>query len=307
MYINLVLLSDIQLVTRLEVREETKDHSIDGVTWLENKIYVVCSLSNRVHVFPDQEPFDELKEEEIKIEGMKQPRDMSASKVSQLIFISDPGDRCLWRVQIPGGGISQWVMEGAPGKLSITSWDELMVDVLREDRYYLDIFSCLDVTRTQSIFLPTEVKDVQHAVKSSNGNIIISHSTKKIPGMYQISELSIDGLNFIRTFDPRSMNIKNWVPSHLSFDSDGHLFVANWCHRRVYLMSSQLTDPQILLRTAQHRLRGPQRLCYVREKQQLIMGQLGSIGEPGFVSVVSVCPRQHPMNIEHEQESNDEH
>ena len=182
---------------------------------------------------------------------MKRPWDMSASKVSRSMFISDPGDRCLWRVQMPGGGISRWEMDGTPVSLSITSSDELIVDVRREDRYYLDIFSCLDVTRTQSIPLPTEAKDVRHAVQSSNGNIIILHSTENFPDVYQISELSIDGRNFIRTFDPRSvqsMNIKNWDPDHLSFDDDGRLFVVDHRHNRVYLLSSQLTDPQILLK-----------------------------------------------------------
>ena len=35
---------------------------------------------------------------------------------------------------------------------------------------------------------------------------------------------------------------------HLSFDDDGRLFVADYRHNRVYLLSSQLTDPQILLK-----------------------------------------------------------
>ena len=209
---------------------------------------------------------------------MKDPEDMSASKVSRSMFISDRGDRCLWRVQMPGGGISRWEMDGTPGSLSITSSNELIVDVRRDDRYYLDIFSCSDVTRTQSIPLTTDVKNVRHAVQSSDGNIIILHSTENFPDVYQISELSIVGRNFIRTFDPRSvqsMNIKNWDPSHLSFDDDGHLFVVDRRHYRLYLLSSQLTDPQILLKPYQHQLDGLHRLCYVREKQQLIVGQTG--------------------------------
>ena len=288
-----------------KVKEETKESSVDGVTWLENKIYVVCRGFNRVHVFPDQEPFDELKEEEINIEGMKDPWDMSASKVSRSMFISDPGDRCLWRVQMPGGGISRWKMDGTPGSLSITSSDELIVVVRREDRYYLDIFSCSDVTRTQSIPLSTEVHTALHAVQSSSGNIIISHSTENSPSVYQISELSIDGMNFIRTFDPRSvrsMNIKNWKPNHLSLDDDGQLFVADYHNHRVYLLSSQLSNPQILLKTFKHQLRLPQRLCYVREKQQLIVGLVGRIGEPGLVHVFNVRPQQHPMNKDDDED-----
>ena len=279
---------------RFDVEEETKESSVVGVTWLENKIYVVCRRSNRVHVFPDQEPFDELKEEEIKIEGMKRPWDISASKGSRSMFISDLGDRCLWRVQMPGGGISRWEMDGTPGNLSITSSDELIVDVRREDRYYLDIFSCLDVTRTQSIPLPTEVKNVRHAVQSSNGNIIILHSTENFPDVYQISELSIDGRNFIRTFDPRSvqsMNIKNWEPEHLSFDDDGRLFVADYRHHRVYLLSSQLTDPQILLKTVSTSTPWTaETLLHTREATVDRWLRQESIGEPGRVCVFNVRP-----------------
>ena len=94
------------------------------------------------------------------------------------------------------------------------------------------------------------------------------------------------------------MNIKNWDPKHLSFDDDGRLFVAEHRHARVYLLSSQLTDPRILLKQFQHQLVGPQRLCYVREKQQLIVGQIGWIDKPGLVSVFNVRPQQHLMHIE---------
>ena len=104
------------------------------------------------------------------------------------------------------------------------------------------------------------------------------------------------------------MNIKNWEPEHLSFDDDGRLFVADYRHDRVYLLSSQLTDPQILLKTIQHQLRGPQRFCYVRlrEKQQLIVGQAGWIGEPGRVCVFNVRPQQHPMNTDDDDDDDDD-
>ena len=39
---------------------------------------------------------------------------MVASKLSRSIFISDPGNRCLWRIQMPGREISRWEVDGTP-------------------------------------------------------------------------------------------------------------------------------------------------------------------------------------------------
>jgi hypothetical protein len=298
---------DVQMIKRIRVKEDTDESPVDGVTWFENKIYAVCRGSNQVHVFPDQEPFDEFKEEEIKIEGLTQPWDMSASKVSRSMFISDQGDRCLWRIQMPGGGISRWAIEGKPFTLSITSYDALVVVVQRGDRYVLDIFDCLEVRLTQSILMSEEIREVLHAVQSSIGNIIISCSTKHIPDVYQISELSTDGSNVIRNFSPGSFglpNIDNWKPGYISIGVDGHLIVSDWRHDRVYLLSSHFTDLQIFVYENQQLLYGSRRLCYVPEKQQLIVGQTGPIGGPGLVSLFNVRPRKQSMNINPESEPN---
>ena len=272
--------------------DETGDSQVDGVTWFSDKIYVVCRGSNRVHVFQDQEPYTEMKEEEIKIKEMIQPMDITASKVSRSVFISDRDKKCLFKVCMPGGGISRHGMDGNPGRLSTTSADELIVVLQLDGQHYsLDIFDCLNVNRTQSIPLSTKIHQVLHAVQSSNGNIILSHSTKNSPDVYQISEMSIDGRNFIRTFDPRSVqsiSIRNWKPGHLAFHDDDYLFVVDWERSGVYLLSPRLTDLEIMLKHYQYRLNGPHRLCYVREKQQLIVGQTGMIGEPGLVSVFCV-------------------
>ena len=132
-------------------------------------------------VFSDQEPFDELNEEEIKIEEMKQPWDMSTSKDSQSIFISDPGNRCLWRIPMPGGDISRWAIHGLPSRISITPSDEVIVVVDRGHRYCLYLYSCSNVKQTRSIPLSTEIKEVFHAVQSINEKIIISYSTEDFP------------------------------------------------------------------------------------------------------------------------------
>ena len=276
----LFIVSEILLLQKFRVKDDTEESEVVGVTWLENKIYVVCKGSNRVHVFPDQEPFDELEEEEIKIKGMKQPRDMSASKDSRSIFISDQKETCLWRVQMSDGEICRWKLEGTPSTLSITLSDELIVVVHREGRWYLDMFSCVDGNRSQSIPLSTEINQVLHAVQSSDGNTFISLSTAEFPDVFQIQELSIDKRN------ARSFGNMKWKPVHISVDKDGGLLGVDG--RQVHLLNSSFTGSEILMKSYQHNLTGPERLCYIREKHLLIVGQKGFPTESGFVSVFSM-------------------
>ena len=250
-----------------------------GVAWLENKIYVVCCGSNLVHVYPDKKPFDELKDERIEIKEMKRPWDMAASGVSRSIFISDRDNLCIWRIQMPSKEISRWEIDGVPCGLSINSSDELIVGVGRGDWDYIDVYRCedggrikkvdVDVLRGVIVSYPSSV------VQSSNGNFIISHKSRDIDRVPLISEVSIDGTKIIRSFDPRSIESnesKNWSPEHLSIDEDDNIFVADYYNARVVLLNPRLDEHQILVNRDQHQIDEPQRLCYVREKQMLIVG-----------------------------------
>ena len=56
-----------KLLRQCEVKETKEKCGVYGVTWLDNKINVVCADSNRVHVLPCDGTLDELNEEAIKI------------------------------------------------------------------------------------------------------------------------------------------------------------------------------------------------------------------------------------------------
>ena len=281
------IVPDVQLIRTL-----TKEGSspVFGVAWLENKIYVVCHDSHRVHVYPAQEPFDELKDDRIEIKEMKGPLDMAASGVSRSVFISDNDNRCIWRIQMPSREISRWKIDGKTGGgLSINSSDELIVFVDRDDRSYIDVYRCEDGGRIKEIDVGG-LYCLLHAspvVQTSNGNFIINHWIRddRVP---LISEVSIDGTKIIRSFDPRSIEsneLKDWWPEHFSIDEDDNIFVADYDNDRVVLLNPQLDEHQILVNRDQHQIDEPQRLCYVREKQMLIVGQYGS---PSSVSLFSL-------------------
>ena len=278
----------------------TNHNVVMGVAWLEENIYVVYRYYNIVYVHPDQESTDGSTDGNIELKGMKYPCDMVASKLSRSIFISDHDNRCLWRIQMPGREISRWEVDGRPYEMSISSSDVLVVHVVRDGRRYLNLYSSSDVMLIQSTPLPTEIDLLYHAVQLSNGNFIITHSTKDDPDVYLISELSVDGRKFIRSFDPRSfasIGLNDWTAEYLSIDEDGNIFIADYNNDRVVLLHSRWTDVQILLNRDQHSIESPSRLCYIQEKQQLIVGRRRSGRSADDVRVFNLC--SHTPSTDH--------
>ena len=269
---------------------------IYGVAWLENKIYVVYGGSNRVHVFPDQAPFDELKDDRIEIKEMEVPYDMAASRVCRSMFISDFDNRCIWRIQMPSKKISRWEIDGRPSGLSVNSSDELIVGVSRDGLRYIDMYRCGNGGRIKSISVDVDSVGLllhdallyagpPNVVQSSNGNFIIVHRSTDDPGVHLISEVSIDGTKIIRTFDPRSTESKEWRPRHLSIDEDDNLLFIDSNSDRVVLLNPRLDKHQILVNRDKHQIVGQERLCYVREKHMLIVGHRDP---PTLVSLYSL-------------------
>ena len=266
---------------------------VRGVAWLENTIYVVCKDSNLVHVYLDKEPFDEKKKDRIKVKDIINPYDMAASGVNRSIFISDVDSRCVWRIQMPNREISRWKIDGWPWGLSINSSDELIVVVYRDGGYYIDMHRSKDGERIEKIDVGGLYAGCSYgslpplAVQSSNGNFIILHRSRDDPPVSLISEVSIDGTKIIRTFDPRSIESiesKDWRPRYLSMDEDDNIFVADYYKNRIVLLNPRLDKYRILVNRDQHQIDGPHKLCYVRDKQMLIVGD----GQPSAVSLFTV-------------------
>ena len=78
------------------------------------------------------------------------------------------------------------------------------------------------------------------------------------------------------------------MPYYLSIDEDGNIFIADYNNDRVVLLHSRWTDVQILLNRDQHSIQSPLELCYIREKQQLIVGQQRSGGSTDVSCVQSL-------------------
>ena len=271
------LYSGIQLIRKKRTGE---DRDVVGVTWLENKIYTISGESNIIRTFQDHEPFNE--ETTIEVEGLRNPFVMVSSKMNRAIFIGDMGDEnyCVWAIQIPDGKTFRSKIDGRPCGLSITPTDHLLVTVHRDDMHYLmfvDIHT-LPGELLMIIHMPTEILEVYHAVRTTNGNFIVGCVNTNFPDRQVISELSMDGTRINRTFDLQSIgsiSLKTWSTAQVTIDEDGNIFVADSSDdgHRVFQLNSRLNRIEITLNHDRHQIDRPRRLCYVQEKHMLIVGQ----------------------------------
>ena len=288
------------MLNRKYIREEIQSpewiggitkESLIAVAWLENQLYVTSMGSNKGLVIQDSEITDCS---EIELTGMQNPMDITASRLSRSVFISNPGEGCIWMIQMPGRKIKRRGVLGVPRNMSVSSSDVLVVCILCCDRHYLNLFRSSDMKLIGSILLPTKIKYLNHAVQLLNGHFVISYLNADKLDSCIISVISSDGRNIIRSFDPLSFKLNpcyHWNPYYISMDEDENIFIADYKNDRIVLLNSSWTDLHILLNNDQHDIKSPRQLCYVREKHTLIVTQESSYRSTQGVLVFDLRPQ----------------
>ena len=242
------------------------------MTRLDNKFYAVCSLCPKIFVYSGETPYHQLEAEGSQIPEMRDPVDVIGIKECRAIFISDQCDNgCLWKIEMPGNKTSRWPIEGSPRTLSSNSEDQLLVLAEMNFRKYLDVYDASDVSRAKRISLPNNIQAMRHVVQTTRGTYILAYfgASDADNTQWLISEISISG-TFIITFDRLSMLLN---PVHLAIDIYDQIIVTDFANQTIYLVNSQLTSLQSLMTKNQHNLIRPGRLCYMGDKQQLVVGQ----------------------------------
>lgn len=149
---------------------------VRGVAVIDGILYVVCELSDVVHVF-DTKTFKRL--DDIKVLNMDDPNDIVACTTSRLLFVADcRTDKpncvgCLWKVT-PAGKVTRWLLRGglSPYSLSIRN-GRILVTPLNAKQ--LLIFNT-DQQLKKKIALPKGMEP-RHAVETGHRTIIICHWT----------------------------------------------------------------------------------------------------------------------------------
>jgi len=82
--------------TRLLQVLSTDARPVWGVTWLDGRIYVVCSDSNAVKVFDALSPYGLV--DSIVVGGLRGAWDLVACHVHRCLYVSDFKTPCVWHI-----------------------------------------------------------------------------------------------------------------------------------------------------------------------------------------------------------------
>ena len=170
---------------------------------------------------------------------------------------------------------------GLPLSMSVNPIDdELIVVVEKTGRcLYLNKYRirCANVAPIKSIRLPARMDHGLHAVSLRNGNLIICYHDKneKCQGSssYLTEEWSADARKVIRKYDEQSItvtvvprSVKRWI--HLAVDEDDYIFSTIHRDDKVTRLCPPHIEPKKKFLICGP---GPKKLCYVKEKQMLIV------------------------------------
>ena len=262
----------VQHILIPEGREVTK------VAWLENKIYVACYKSLRLYVYSDEEPFHRLEEEEIDITENTHPYDIAACSQNRILYISDRINKTLWKIQLAEGDqspqLSKTSVDGKPIDLFVMSSDDLLLTVEHESRRRLEIYiySPKDFTRPRIIPISADVHHAWHAVQLSSGTFVIANRSVdliRVGRVYFLQEISGEG-EVLRSFESTYDN-ESITPFHLAVDSKDNILCCDALRKAVFILDPEWKEPKMLLTEEKHDVKEPERLCFVPEKNLLVI------------------------------------
>ena len=250
------------------MRGFSRTEDVTGLVLFEKMIYLICSKSNRILSFFNNELF-EKPADEISVDNMENPWDITCSEVNRSLYISDKSHQCVWNIKMPDKKIHECKIDGQPRGMSITKDNELLLVVCRDEykQYSLDIINSEDKTLT--IHLPTKMNEVWQAIRLFSKNFMISHQEK---GQHSISEVSFNGETILRTFGLESTRPDQTI----NWRARDNLFVIDPSAERVYSLNtkgSQETEKsEIRLMISQYHLRLMMRLFLIEKMKKGIGG-----------------------------------
>ena len=284
----------IELTQRIKI---PVNQTVMGVTKLRNEIYILCQSTTFPHtiirVFLDQTPFS--LHMEIEINQITSPFDIGSCEKEYCLYICDSVGKFVWKITRDADHqhkVTKWLTTYyEPRTLSVSCDGQLLM--INDSSPSLMTYGS-DAELIRSVPLPIEIKNPQHAVKTSIGNIIIIHSGdedkaqkkeenedddertiggRRVVKKFVLSELTSDGQMVIRRFIPSDETQKLYEPCYLSLDSDDRVFLADRGNDRVILLDFNLKWNRILCTTREGKdnIWLPYRLCYDEEMKLLIV------------------------------------
>jgi len=245
---------------------------VQGVAQLRDVVYVVSRWSSTIR---RHNATTHRRLAYIDVPGLTNPSDIAACERTSRLYVADYRE-CVWRVSFDGVDIQRWLTTSpsdtfSPHRLSVTSSRLLVTS--RRDRQ-LRQFDVAGGNELRRVGLPDYMEPC-HAVESPTATFIVDHFNTQLR-QYQVSEVSTEG-QVLRQFSG-SLGSSD----HIAVDRQGNIFVADNGNGRILLLDAQLSlcrviiDERQLNDTLPFRRRcieqRPQRLCYMEQSRQLLVG-----------------------------------
>ena len=239
-------------------------NEVRGVTRLNKLVYVVCHKSSTISRFSTTgEPLAD-----INVKGLSRPRDIVACEGTSQLYVADcriVRAGCVWRVSSDGADMKRWLPKSPSDTvkaytLSVRATRLLVTSYGNKQLIQFDATGD-EVTRVP---LPDYMSPL-HAVESPTGTFIVSYKNTQ-QKQCQVSEVNTEGHVLFQFTGSLGLT------PHIAVDSQGNIFVADHDNRRILLLDAQLALRHVIIEGHQLNNEVPQRLCYMEQSGQLLVG-----------------------------------
>ena len=152
---------------------------------LANRLYVITRESNVIQVFDVHDSYRRLTD--VKVSGMRWPRDIAACSLSNRLYIVDAANKCVFRVDDPtsGGPVTKWSgYRRVPHAVSVRA-DRVLVTPNVFFHRTLRLCDC-----NGELLLGVELPDYmepRHAVETSRSTFLVCHTGRGNASHDQVS------------------------------------------------------------------------------------------------------------------------
>jgi len=265
-----------QLIKRLPYTER---RHVQGVTILNNKIFVVYCKLPLIVVYMSQQPYTRLPN--ISINRMGNPSDIAAG--SSCLYVSDWVSFAIWRVKSADSKVDQWLRGLRAASVLVTSEEKLVLMVALDLQSSvgernanhggeIQIYSAGAVKETV-IKLSPDITSPHCVVMTTRKTFVVSYGVEWHE-MNRVCEVDMTG-RMLKAFgsSPGEGVGQLNEPYHISLDDEERIIVADTVNNRVLLLTKQLMLQRVLVTwPVSDGTGGPVSLHYDRQSGQLLVG-----------------------------------
>src|SRR6218665_2093848 len=171
-----VIAGDLLSAELVSTLKRGKEHSIWGVAYLRNVIYLLSKNKQLILAFDSEVPFRMLKT--IKVTQIASPRDMAACETQNCLYVVDECRKCIWKVTCTEITVNRWSTSvDNPFKISVTKGGGVLIP--REGSPCVVNLMKSDARLERSIELLDEIKDIVYALQSPSETLIILYGRNR--------------------------------------------------------------------------------------------------------------------------------